>query len=537
VELVDRLCDRNAWQRATAARLLLERQDKETASRLLEAALYDDSQAGRIHALWALEGMGLLYDHILLAALNDIAPRVVEEAVEAAAARSATTGELRRRLIELCHHADARVRFAALLAVAPHPTTPTRPVDPWEAQALLIAAGSHGGVLLANLLADAASLKANVADAPRLVADAARLAAASGDGTQWRFAVESLLDSEEYGQAGLASFLSEMTRGGTTMDELRDSLDEVTCPVDEAGYPALDRALAEARAAAVDRNRPDESRCEALALAAFDGQGAETIAALAVDDASQAVRRRAIALLGERSDLDLWRRLLADFSRETPMVQRAILDGLLARDDGAELLLDEIASGRLKPTALDAARSTRLLQHPNAAIKQRAAELFADAIPADRRQALADYQTALTLPGDPRRGREVFAAHCATCHKIGDVGANVGPDISDSREKTPAQLLTDILQPSRAVDASYFSYTALTVDGLAVTGILTSETSTSVTLRESAEKEVTLRRDGIEQLASSGASFMPEGLEREIPRQAMADLIAFIKNWRYLKDR
>jgi hypothetical protein len=48
---------------------------------------------------------------------------------------------------------------------------------------------------------------------------------------------------------------------------------------------------------------------------------------------------------------------------------------------------------------------------------------------------------------------------------------------------------------------------------------------------------VTLRRDEVELLQSTGLSLMPEGLEKDIPPQDMADLISFIKNWRYLDGR
>ena len=113
---------------------------------------------------------------------------------------------------------------------------------------------------------------------------------------------------------------------------------------------------------------------------------------------------------------------------------------------------------------------------------------------------------------------------------------NVAPDISDSRAKKPEQLLTDILQPNRAIDSNYFSVTATTVDGVVHTGILAAETSTSITLRQAEGKTVTLARDDIDRVASDGVSLMPEGLERLIPPQDMADLISFIKNWRYLDE-
>ncbi len=228
---------------------------------------------------------------------------------------------------------------------------------------------------------------------------------------------------------------------------------------------------------------------------------------------------------------------MADFSVQSPSVRAVIVQSTLARPDRTVLLLDEIAAGRIKPSELGAAQVNQLLAHPDPQIKARASELVASALPADRQKALADYQIVLTMKGDPLRGREVFAQRCATCHRIGALGVDVAPDISDSRDKTRLQILTDVLQPNRAIDANYFSYTVVTDDGLTHTGVLSAETATSVTLKQPEGKTETLRRDDIEDLRSNGVSLMPEGLERDIPPQAMADLIAFIKGWRYLDSQ
>jgi putative heme-binding domain-containing protein len=157
-------------------------------------------------------------------------------------------------------------------------------------------------------------------------------------------------------------------------------------------------------------------------------------------------------------------------------------------------------------------------------------------VPADREKVLAQYQPVLKMDAEPMRGKAIFKNRCSICHKIGDVGVQFAPDISDSREKKPEQLLTDILQPNRAIDSNYYSYTATTVDGRVHTGVLSAETSTSVTLKQQEGKSETLRRDEIEDLHNNGVSFMPEGLEKDIPMQDMADLISFIKNWRYLES-
>jgi putative heme-binding domain-containing protein len=197
-------------------------------------------------------------------------------------------------------------------------------------------------------------------------------------------------------------------------------------------------------------------------------------------------------------------------------------------------LLSEIEAKRFAISELDPTAVQLLTNHKDEAIRDEARRLLALAIPADRQQVLAAYETALTLEADARRGRAIFEKNCATCHKIGDIGVNVAPDISDSRTKTLRQILNDILNPNQAIDNNYVSYTVLTKDGKAETGIVATETAASITLRQPEGKIVLILKQEIEELKSNGISFMPEGLEKNITVEQMADLVSFIKNWRYL---
>jgi putative heme-binding domain-containing protein len=94
--------------------------------------------------------------------------------------------------------------------------------------------------------------------------------------------------------------------------------------------------------------------------------------------------------------------------------------------------------------------------------------------------------------------------------------------------------LTAILDPNRAIDANYFSYTVVTTSGQIVNGMIAAETASAVSLKQPENKTVTVLRDQIEDLKSDRISLMPVGFEKKIDVQQMADLIAFIKNWRYL---
>ena len=146
------------------------------------------------------------------------------------------------------------------------------------------------------------------------------------------------------------------------------------------------------------------------------------------------------------------------------------------------------------------------------------------------RQAVVDaYRPALAKPGDPTAGAVAFQKVCATCHRLGGVGNEVGPDLAALTDKSPESLLVAILDPNRAVETRYTSFNVALSDGRVLTGMISSETATSVTLRRQEGKEDILLRGDIETMAASGQSLMPEGVEKDLSPESIADLIAFLK--------
>jgi putative heme-binding domain-containing protein len=330
----------------------------------------------------------------------------------------------------------------------------------------------------------------------------------------------------------------------------------IAAPQPEAGLAALRGASrvwarkgkpADFRPSLVPENRLVEiasdpklsmpDRTTAVSLLVYGPNAQRLLADLSKKDQDQPIRVAAITALSRIPSTKHWQFLIDEFSAESPPIRRAMIDGLLANSPGAELLLDAIEAGKIKPSEIDQLQVKRLTDSRDAAIKDRAAKLFAAAMPADRAKALADYQPVLQMKGDPAKGQAVFEKNCAACHRINSIGVNVAPDISDSRVKKYEQILADILQPNRAIDNNYIGYTVRQLDGTILTGILAAETATSITLKQQGGKEAVIPRSEIDELKSSGQSLMPEGLERQIPLTNMADLLAFIKNWRYLDGR
>jgi putative heme-binding domain-containing protein len=109
-----------------------------------------------------------------------------------------------------------------------------------------------------------------------------------------------------------------------------------------------------------------------------------------------------------------------------------------------------------------------------------------------------------------------------------DVGFIVGPDLAALANKSPEYLLISILDPSKEVDSRYIEYVATTKAGRTFTGILASETATSITLKGQEGKEQSLLRADLDELQSTGKSLMPEGLEKDLTKQDLADVIAYL---------
>src|SRR5262249_22389283 len=107
-------------------------------------------------------------------------------------------------------------------------------------------------------------------------------------------------------------------------------------------------------------------------------------------------------------------------------------------------------------------------------------------------------------------------------------GHAVGPDLATVGNRTPEALLTQVLDPNRELLPQYSAYVVLTRDGRALTGLIASETQSSVTLRRAEGVEESVARSEIREVRDTGLSLMPEGLERDLSGQDLADLTAYV---------
>ena len=188
-------------------------------------------------------------------------------------------------------------------------------------------------------------------------------------------------------------------------------------------------------------------------------------------------------------------------------------------------------------TIIDTAQRQSLASNIDKAVEVRLQTLFGATINADRESIIERYRLAFSHAPDLENGKKMFVQHCSTCHKIDNFGTSVGPDISDARDQTFDKLLISILDPNRVIDANYFRYVCQTADGTLVDGLMEESSQENIVLRLQNGNRVSVPRDEIQDLKATGVSLMPVGFETQLSPEAMNDLIAYIKNWRYAQQQ
>jgi putative heme-binding domain-containing protein len=115
------------------------------------------------------------------------------------------------------------------------------------------------------------------------------------------------------------------------------------------------------------------------------------------------------------------------------------------------------------------------------------------------------------------------------CHKAGSEGFQVGPDLVTVKNRGRDALLTAILDPNREVAAQYIGYTVNKRDGSTLEGLMTDDSANGFNLTVMGGASIPLKRSEIKGTASSGKSLMPEGLEKGLSADDVADLLEFIE--------
>lgn len=534
LELIAELQSPNGVVRDLAQQLLVWQKDtaKEHIAALEQVVSKSPSPASRLQALCTLAALTTPEAAVLRPALDDGDAAVRRHAIRLCGSLANRDDEIAQRLEQLSGDDDANVRMQ--LAFAAGSWRDSARAGRVLAQILRSAAGEphlraaaisslheqNVGAMIAALLQGESDMSADIG----LLLDQA---AALGARDALSSTLTQLAKPASDGQFTVSQFESaarvverlmatEQLRGELPTARKRlSSMFAAACDVlaSNAASPELQIASLN-----LVRRGPPEIQPDSVALLKLlSPTHPLTLQAAAVE-----------SVIAKRTD-ESTKQLLAGWRGYTPALRLAIVDAALRDEVATAQLLIAMSEGQIATQQFDTLRRRALLEHRSEAIRRQASILFAIE-PTSRQAVFKKYEMSLTLRGDTARGRAMFEKHCVACHRLEGKGNDVGPDLATSSNRSSPALLVAILDPNRAVEDKFLSFTAVERTGRTTTGMLVDESGGAITLRTAEGKSISLLRKDLEEIASSEKSFMPEGFEQDILPEAMSDLIAYVRS-------
>lgn len=537
-QLIKQFWSPNSWNRETAQRLFVERGDLSVVPSLRRMAALNRSPLARLHCLYTLAGLNAMKPDVLMVNLKHPEPRLRahvlrlaeplfaqdRELAEAAAERATDDSDLVRWQLAFSAGEmpnDLAIATLSRLARDPRNTGDIR-------TAMMTSLAGRAAALLETLANDAEFAKQPHAaewytELARMLGTDANPAAGA---SVLKIVVNDAL-APTVRSSILIALGDGLRRRGMTIERLLDA-----AQADGKLRQELTIFTTQSLTAAKNAELPAAERIAAVRVLAFLDCATcrQSLSELLNPQVDPQLQIAAANSLGQLAHADVPSLLLAGWRSHSPALRREIVDALLRSTDRVGTLLDALQDGRVLRGDIERDRKDLLLNHPKSELRDRAKKLLAGDVDANRAKVIADYQTALDLPGDIAKGKLLFQQKCSNCHQIAGVGYAVGPNLQSVANKSPADLLIAILDPNREAQPNFATYIVETRDGKVLNGLLVADTATSVTLRRAEAKEDVVLRGNIETIVSSGKSLMPEGFEKDFAPAAVADLLAYLKS-------
>jgi putative heme-binding domain-containing protein len=285
----------------------------------------------------------------------------------------------------------------------------------------------------------------------------------------------------------------------------------------------------------VDDKRPLEERSAAASLLGRDAKQPDLdlslslLTSLLTPKTPPGVQRSAVQSIARVAGDKTPDLLTSSWAGMSPEIRLTAIDLLLGQEPWAFELLKQVEAGKISPGGIDLPRRQRIEKLGSTRLSDLVRKLLGDAANAARDKVVESYKPALELTGDVERGQKVYIQNCAVCHRIGNQGNEIGPDLRSVRDWPADSILANVLDPNRKVEPRYLSYTATLNNGQVLFGVISAESGSSLTIKGLDGKETTALRAQVKSLEGTNKSLMPDGLEAAVNRQQMADLIRFLK--------
>jgi putative heme-binding domain-containing protein len=244
-------------------------------------------------------------------------------------------------------------------------------------------------------------------------------------------------------------------------------------------------------------------------------------------------RVRTIGLLARFDSPEIHEALINRFDRFSSAERAAVLNTLTGRVSFALPLLEAVATGKIKRDQLTAFHVRQLTQLNDAEVDKHVSATWGaiHQSPAEQRARIVRlekvFEEAPLWAYSGGAGREHFLRLCSPCHRIGNDGNRIGPELTGAGKNGVRYFLENIIDPDAVIGADFQMTTVETRNGDVISGLVTAESSDALTIRTVTD-QIVLAKKTIVQRTKSEKSMMPEGLLESLSDREQLELLKFL---------
>lgn len=216
-------------------------------------------------------------------------------------------------------------------------------------------------------------------------------------------------------------------------------------------------------------------------------------------------------------------------------LQATIVMSLASSSEGKSMIFKKVRKGEIfARTLIEPKVEERIMLGISPKQQKEFEELTANLEPVSKeKQALiytmlTAYNASSKKPLSVSAGKNVFAQHCSTCHKIGDEGGTIGPNLDGVGEWGPQALAEKILDPNRNISEAFRNYTIKLKDGKVMTGLYRREEGELFIFADVMGKEFSVPKNTIAERKASKYTLMPDHFGKVLSQEDFNALLTYL---------